>query len=49
MASGKTATAKAMGKIFQSGFVDLDAEIEIDEVNQSLKYSRIMGKIILGV
>ena len=31
MASGKTATAKAMGKIFQSGFVDLDAEIEIDE------------------
>ena len=31
MASGITATVKAMGKIFQSGYVDLDAEIEIDE------------------
>ena len=31
MASGKTATAKAIGKIFQSGFVDLDVQIEVDE------------------
>jgi shikimate kinase len=35
MASGKTATAKAMGKILQSGFVDLDVQIEA-EVGKSI-------------
>ena len=35
MASGKTATAKAMGKILHAGFVDLDAEIEA-EVGKSI-------------
>ena len=34
MASGKTATAKAIGGIIHSDFVDLDVQIEFDEGNQ---------------
>ncbi len=31
MASGKTATAKAIGNIIDSGFIDLDVQIEVNE------------------
>ena len=50
MASGKTATAKAIGGIIHSDFVDLDVQIEVDEgksISQNIR--GIMGKIILGV
>ena len=48
MASGKTVTAKAIGGIIHSDFVDLDVQIEVDEGKSIPKIFRIMGKIILG-
>ena len=48
MASGKTVTAKAIGGIIHSDFVDLDVQIEVDEGKSIPKIFRDHGKIILG-
>ena len=43
MASGKTVTAKAIGGIIHSDFVDLDVQIEVDE-GKSIKIFRDHGE-----
>ena len=44
MASGKTATAKAIGGIIHSDFVDLDVKIEVDEGKSIPKIFRDHGE-----
>ena len=44
MASGKTATAKAIGGIIHSDFVDLDVQIEVDEGKSIPKIFRDHGE-----